>query len=125
MVNDRIEGCICRGWDGAFYRMSTDALEVLFVLDDGEDLESVCNVDVFVNLPDGSRWSATVFTLVEVDRLMKRWADSEEALGGRYFWCSDGLIVREPGVSAMFEVIAGLLTSRDLHAVLQRLNDSE
>ncbi|MFE2738017.1 hypothetical protein [Streptomyces sp. NPDC059349] len=32
---------------------------------------------------------------------MKRWAASGEALGGRYFWISDGLIVRDAGISTM------------------------
>lgn len=83
----------------------------------------MCNVDVEVRLPDGSRWSATVFTLAEVDRLMKSWAGSGEALGGRYFWCSDGLIVRAPGIESMSGVIAGLLDSGEFSQFLQRLDD--
>jgi hypothetical protein len=31
-------------------------------------------VDVFVDLPDGSRWSATIITLAQVELAMKRWA---------------------------------------------------
>ncbi len=83
----------------------------------------MCNVDVEVRLMDGSRWSATVFTLAEVDRLMKSWAASGEALDGRYFWCSDGLIVRDPGIESMSGVIAGLLDSGEFSQVLQRLDD--
>ncbi len=60
---------------------------------------------------DGSRWRATVFTLAEVERLMERWSRTDEALGGRYFWCSDGLIVRDPGIDNMALVLAGLLDS--------------
>jgi hypothetical protein len=83
----------------------------------------VCNIDVFVDLPDGSRWSATVFTLAEVERLMDRWASTGEALSGRYFSCSDGLIVREPGVSAMVAVLAGLLEEGEFSQVLQQVED--
>ncbi|MFJ8907202.1 hypothetical protein ACIRIU_19665 [Streptomyces sp. NPDC102351] len=42
---------------------------------------------------------------------------------GRYFWCSDGLIVREPGINNMTQVIAGLLVSGEFEQVLQRLDD--
>ncbi|MGW0665135.1 hypothetical protein [Streptodolium elevatio] len=113
-----------RGWDGPWYRVRTDAFEASFLPPNpDEDLGSVCNVDVEVRLMDGSRWSATVFTLAEVDRLMKSWAGSSEALGGRYFWCSDGLIVRDPGIESMSGVIAGLLDSGEFSQILQRLDD--
>lgn len=81
-----------RGWDGPWYRVRTDAFEASFLPSPAEELDSVCNVDVFVDLKDGSRWSATVFTVAEVERLMETWAGSGEALGGRCFWISDGLL---------------------------------
>jgi len=112
-------------WDGPWYRVRAEAFEVSFLPDDGQDVETVCNVDVFVDLPDGSRWSATVFTLAEVERLMDLWATTGEALGGRYFWCSDGLIVGEPGVSVMVEVLTGLLGSGDFRQVLRQIDDLE
>jgi hypothetical protein len=113
------------GWDGAYYRVRTGALEMLFLPDPNEALDEVCNVDAEVRLPDGSRWGATIFTVAEVERLMTRWAGTGEALNGRYFWCSDGLIVKEPGVLPMAKVIMGLLDNGEFHQVLQRLDDSE
>ncbi|MEU9013354.1 hypothetical protein AB0D12_27060 [Streptomyces sp. NPDC048479] len=86
-------------------------------------LDEVCNVDVEVRLPDGSCWSATVFTVAEVERLMDRWFSRGEALNGRYFWCSDGLIVKEAGITSMAEVIVGLLDNGEFRQVLQRLDD--
>ncbi|MFB7758175.1 hypothetical protein ACFC18_52860 [Streptomyces sp. NPDC056121] len=89
-----------------------------------EDLDAVCNVGVEVRLAaDGSRWSATVFTLAEVERLMKRWSPTGEELGGRCFWCSDGLVVRDPGIDNMTQVLVGLLDAGDFTQVLQRLDD--
>lgn len=82
----------------------------------------MCNVDVFVDLEDGSRWSATVFTVAEVARLMETWAGSDEALGGRYFWVSDGLIVRNPGIDNMIRVIAGLIETDEFSRIFQRLD---
>jgi hypothetical protein len=75
-----------------------------------------------LDLPDGSRWSATIFTLAEVERLMEVWAVTGEDMRGRYFWCSDGLIVQEPGVSA---VLTGLLDSGEFQQVRQHIDDPQ
>ncbi|MFC8722601.1 hypothetical protein [Kitasatospora sp. NPDC057198] len=113
-----------QGWDGPFYRVRTDRFEALFVPDPGEEPDAVCNVDVEVRLTaDGSRWSATVFTLAEVGRIMDRWSRTGEALGGRYFRCSDGLVVRDPGIDSMTRVLAGLLDDGGFTRVLRRLDD--
>ncbi|MEU3690345.1 hypothetical protein [Streptomyces narbonensis] len=113
-----------QGWDEPWYRVRTEHFEASFLPSAGEDLDAVCNVDVEVRLAaDGSRWSATVFTLAEVERLMKRWSQTGEELGGRYFWCSDGLIVREPGIESITQVLVGLLDAGDFTQILQRLDD--
>jgi len=122
MSDNAPPGSVERGWVGPWYRVRTDAFEASFLPGPGEDLSSVCNVDAVVRLVDGSRWSATVFTVAEVERLMDTWTRSGEALGGRYFWCSDGLIVREPGIESMTQVIAGLLDSGEFTQILQRLD---
>ncbi|MFC9932551.1 hypothetical protein [Streptomyces sp. NPDC127190] len=116
-------GAVEQGWDGPWYRVRTEAFEASFLPSPGEDLDSICNVDVFVNLQDGSRWTATVFSVAEVERLVDVWAECGEALGGRYFWVSDGLIVRDPGVASMTQVIAGLIETDEFSPVFQRLED--
>ncbi|MFC9105535.1 hypothetical protein ACFT08_31750 [Streptomyces rochei] len=98
-------------WDEPWYRVHTEQFEAAFLPNAGQDMEFVDNVDVFVDLKDGSRWSATIITLAQVEILMKRWAASGEAPSGRYFWCSDGLIVRDPGISNMVQVLTGLRTA--------------
>ncbi|GGY61615.1 hypothetical protein GCM10010326_65560 [Streptomyces xanthochromogenes] len=123
MSRNPLQESVQRGWDGSWYRVSTDAFEASFLPSPDEELDSVCNVEVLVKLKDGSRWSATVFTLAEVERPMKTWAGSGEALEGRYFWASDGLIVRDPGIDSMADVIAGLIEEEDFRAVLQRRAD--
>jgi hypothetical protein len=123
MDNDAFPEAAPQGWDGPWYRVRTDSFEASFLPDSGEYLDAVCNIDVEVHLADDSRWSATVFTVAEIGRLMKYWSQSGEALGGRYFWCSDGLIVRDPGVDNMTQVIAGLLDSGEFDQILQRLDD--
>jgi hypothetical protein len=116
-------GSVERGWDGPWYRVRTDAFEASFLPSPDEELDLVCNVDVEVRLMDGARWSATVFTVTEVTRLMESWAGSNEALGGRYFSCSDGLIVRDPGIDSVAHVIAGLIENDEFSEIFQRLTD--
>ncbi|WP_431038610.1 hypothetical protein ACQYWQ_28370 [Streptomyces sp. P6-2-1] len=75
-----------------------------------EDLDAVRDVDVEVVLTaDGSRWSASVFTLAEVALSMERWSRTGEARAGAFFWSAGGLIVRDPGVRAVTRVLSGLL----------------
>ncbi|MFE2915391.1 hypothetical protein ACFXI0_17235 [Kitasatospora indigofera] len=54
---------------------------------------------------------------------MEEWSRSGEALGGRYFRCSDGLIVRDPGLDNMTQVITGLLDGGDFEQILQCLDN--
>ncbi|MEV7797315.1 hypothetical protein AB0O68_36090 [Streptomyces sp. NPDC087512] len=111
-------------WDGPWYRVRTPRFQASFLPTEGEPLDAVCNIDVEVRLTaDGSRWSATVFTLGEVERLMEKGARTGEDLDGRYSWCSDGIIVRDPGIDNITQVLTGLLDDGDFAQVLQRLND--
>ncbi len=113
------------GWDGPYYRARAEEFEALFLPSPDEVLDEVCNVDVEVHLPDGSRWSATILTLAEVDRLMRRWEGTGEAAAGRCFWCSDGLIVRDPGIQGMVGVIAKLLASEEFDGAFHRLPEPD
>ncbi|MPY49336.1 hypothetical protein [Streptomyces acidicola] len=124
MTNSAQSEAAEQGWDEPWYRVRTDRFVVSFLPGASEDLDAVCNVDVEVRLmEDGSRWSATVFTVAEIEPLMEKGAQTSEDLEGRYFWCSDGLIVRGPGIDVVTEVIAGLLNSGEFDQVLQRLDD--
>src|SRR6185437_11360035 len=56
-----------------------------FLLDPQDDTAAtVANVDVFVDLPDGSSWSVTIFTLDEVRRLLSVWRETGDAANGTY-----------------------------------------
>lgn len=112
---------IASGWDGPFYRVRTSVFDVTFMLG-VDELETVENVDAQVHLPDGSRWSATIFTLAEVERLMVKWVRTGECGGGSYFWCFDGLVVRDAGVESMITALADLHRVGDLTNALNRLD---
>jgi len=74
----------------------------------------VANVDVIVDLPDGSSWALTIFTVDEVRRLLTRWKDTGEAGDGRYFWAVDQLIVPAPGVPNMIRAIRELVRTGEI-----------
>jgi hypothetical protein len=112
-------------WDSPWYRVQVDGFEIAFLLESEEEIDEVDNVDVIVRLGDGTTWTATVFTLSEVQRLMDRWSSTGEALAGRYFWCWDGLIVREPGVTAIVDVISGLVASGDVRYIFKPGDEDE
>ena len=112
-----------QGWDGPHYRVQTSVFDVTFMVGGGERPEMVENVDAEVHLPDGSRWSATIFTLAEVERLMAKWARTGEYGGGSYFWCVDGLVVRDPGVDNMTTALADLHQDGNLRNALNCLDE--
>ncbi|MEW1873318.1 hypothetical protein AB0420_35495 [Streptomyces caelestis] len=84
-------------------------------------MDSVDNIVVFVGLEDGSWWSATVIPPFRSRFLMKRWSADGEALPGRCFWCSEGLIVRDAGISNMTRLLTGLIPDDEFTQILQRL----
>ncbi|MET7539568.1 hypothetical protein [Streptomyces sp. NPDC005507] len=108
-------------WDGPFYRVRREGYEICFVPGAGEDLAEVNDVDMWVILDDGDRWSGTVYTLDVVRRNMDRWRDTGECLDGSYFWVWDGLIVREPGIPAMARVIDHLMSTGDYRTTLRHV----
>ncbi|MBN9748360.1 hypothetical protein DMP23_45980 [Amycolatopsis sp. A1MSW2902] len=111
------------GWDSPCYVVRTSAFDAKFLVGGGEEPDEVDNVDVEVHYPDGSRWSATMFTLDEVDRIMRRWEGTGECAGGSYFAVPDGLIVREPGVRKMTAVLISMHDIGELNSYLVRLDD--
>jgi hypothetical protein len=90
---------------------------------DTDTVDTVANVDTFVDLPDGSTWALTIFTVDEVGRLLARWKETGEVANGSYFWAVDQLIVPEPGVSAMAVAIRELVRSGDITSVGIRCED--
>lgn len=89
-----------------------------FLLDPAMDtVESVANVDAFVDLPDGSSWALTVLTVDEVRRLLTRWKETGEAGNGSYFWVVDQLIVPVPGLRAMVTAIREVVRTGELAEV--------
>ncbi|WP_256959815.1 hypothetical protein, partial [Streptomyces viridochromogenes] len=106
-------------WDGPFYRVRRQGYEICFVAGEGEDLDEVCGIDMWVTFPDGQRWSGSVVTLDEARRVMDHRQDTGECLDGRYYYGWDNLLVRHPGIPAMTEVIDHLVATGAYRSALR------
>jgi hypothetical protein len=93
------------------------------LLDDKDTEASVANVDSFVDLPGGSSWALTIFTVDEVCRLLANWKETGEVANGSYFWTVGQLVVPEPGLSAMTAAIRELVRSGEIASVGVRCED--
>ncbi|TWD81836.1 hypothetical protein FB561_2960 [Kribbella amoyensis] len=94
----------------------------VFMIAPGE-VDEASNLDLFLTLADGSRWSATVLTLADLEAIWKRWEVSGECLSGRYFHCPDLLLVREAGIDSICEVLEDILANGGPEGDLVRLDE--
>ncbi|MFG2010769.1 hypothetical protein ACGFNF_17015 [Micromonospora sp. NPDC048868] len=103
--------------------VETDGAVVQFMLGGGEEPETVNNVDAHIHLADGSHRYATFFTLDAVKEILNRHANTGETDGGRYFWCSDQVIVPEPGVDAMVAAVDEMIRSGDIEVMCSLIEE--
>ncbi|WP_422739088.1 hypothetical protein ACN263_07550 [Micromonospora sp. WMMD729] len=80
---------------------TVEGAHVRFMPGENDDPATADNIDAHVSLADGSQHYATFMTAAEIGRVLHRWAETGEAGGGSYFWCSDLVIIPRPGVEAM------------------------
>ncbi|MFD6568718.1 hypothetical protein [Micromonospora profundi] len=106
------------GWDRV-----VEGARVRFMPGQGDDAATVDNIDAHVYLVDGTRRYVTFMTTVGVGRVLERWAETGEAGGGRYFWCSDLVIVPRPGVEAMVAALGEMIRSGDVDVILSKVED--
>ncbi len=77
-----------------------------------EGLEVV--TDAHVHAPDGRHWVGTVASMKAIETVMGWHRESGETLGGRYFWASDLLVIREPTEADAFDSIFDLIANGEL-----------
>jgi hypothetical protein len=88
----------------------------LDILDLGDDLDPLDNnVDVEVRLADGSRWSATFFTLANVQSLFEKYRTTGECRNGLYFFAVDMILVERLDEETIRETTDALLESGELN----------
>jgi hypothetical protein len=103
--------------------VETDGAVVQFMIGGRGEPETVDNIDAHIYLDDGSHRYATFFTLDAVREILNKGARTGEAGGGRYFWCSDQVIVPEPGVAAMVAAVDEMIRSGDIEVMCSRIED--
>jgi hypothetical protein len=102
-----------------------DDVTVQFMLGGGDTPDTVDNVDAHIYLPDGTHRYATFFTTTAIERILRKDARTGETGGGRYFWCSDQVIVPRPGVPAMMEAVTEMIRSGDITVMCGLVNDDD
>lgn len=106
------------GWDHL-----VEGGRVSFLFGQGDDPATADNIDAHVHLADGTHRYATFMTTVEIGRLLRRWAETGEAGGGQYFWCSDLVIIPRPGVEAMVAALEEMIRTGDIDVMLSKVED--
>ncbi|MEV4059524.1 hypothetical protein [Nonomuraea dietziae] len=100
--------------DGPFYRVSAPGFEMMIPAWEGYDPEVADQADATITLPDGTRRYAQFMTLGVVSGIMDHWRETGEHLNGRYFSCSDLVIIRQPGFASMVAAIQDMIASGDI-----------
>lgn len=94
------------------------------VLSHGRQLDQLCDqVDVEVTFENGVRYSATLFTIAEVQKVMDVHRRSGECGGGKYFWCTDMLLVSRLDAQTIRVSVEELIQKREFQSVFSRLDD--
>ncbi|NKZ05345.1 hypothetical protein [Actinomadura latina] len=107
--------------DGPFYRVSDPAFDLTVVRWEGHDPATLEEADGHIYLPDGTHYAPTFMTVRTIAAIMDRWRTTGECLNGEYFWCSDLIIIRTPGLPAIVEVVRNLVATGDLHDICNPL----
>ncbi|MEV0974497.1 hypothetical protein [Microtetraspora glauca] len=107
--------------DGPFYRISNPGFEMLIPRWEGHDPETAEEADATITLPDGTRRYATFMTLGTISGVMDHWRGTGECLNGRYFRCSDLIIIREPGFVSMVDAVRDMIATGELESACSAL----
>lgn len=106
--------------DGPFYQVAAEGFEMTIPRWEGHAPGDTHEADATITLPDGSQHSATFMTLHAIQQVMDR--ATGECRNGGYFWASDLVITRWPGIPAMVDAVADLIATGDLAAACGALS---
>ncbi|MCO8271516.1 hypothetical protein M1L60_13025 [Actinoplanes sp. TRM 88003] len=84
-----------------------------------DELEELREQEIYVTVAGGPTYYATLMTLDAIDAVLRRWAETGEAAGGRYFFSTDLVITPRPGITAMIEAIEGLVAEGEIAGACQ------
>lgn len=99
-----------------------DGVEILIYCHAEELTDAIGNVDIEVRLASGGRFSATLFTIANLEALMAKDARTGENASGLYQWAIDMVIMRELSLATVAELVEHLLENETIGEVLMRLD---
>lgn len=108
--------------DGPFFIIERERFVARFP-DHGRDLEQLRDQDIYVTVAGGPTYYVNLMTLDAIDAVLRRWARTGEAAGGRYFWSTDLVIIPRPGITAMIEAIDGLVRDEKIDQACEVISD--
>jgi hypothetical protein len=100
--------------DGPFLIIERDRFVARFPAALDDDLEQLQDQDIYVTVTGGPTYYVSLMTLEAIDAVLRRWARTGEAAGGRYFYSTDLVITPRPGITAMIEAIDGLVREGEI-----------
>lgn len=109
--------------DGPFCVIEHDGFVARFTADRNDDLEQLQDADITVTVTDGPTYYASLMTLDAIDVRLRRWKQTGEAAGGRYFYMTDLVITPRPGITAMIEAIDGLVRENEIGGACQVISE--
>jgi hypothetical protein len=101
-----------------YTRVQLDGAVAFFLLGPDDNPATVESVDVNLLVDGDGEWTATMLTIAEVQRLMRVWRTTGECLGGRFFQCRDLVLIDEPGLTQVVEILGELVRSGEYRDVL-------
>jgi hypothetical protein len=102
--------------DGPFYKVTADGFDLTIPRWQDHNPNDTHEADATITLPDGSQHYATFMTLEAIQQVMDRHQTTGECRGGGYFWTSDLIIIRQPGIPGMIDAVADLIATGSLAA---------
>lgn len=81
------------------------------------------NVDVYVTLPSGQRFSATFFTPRNVESLLDKNEATGECAKGLYLWASEMIVIRRLTEDSVLRAVGDLLDSGEFEAAFRALHE--
>jgi hypothetical protein len=109
--------------DGPFLVVECERFVARFPAGLGNDLELLEDQDIYVTVVGGPTYYATLMTPAAIEAVLRRWALTGEAAGGRYFYTSDLVVTPRPGITAMIEAIDGLVREGEIGNACQVIPD--